>query len=194
MDMQISFVLSNFLKKRFMLYQELNLKFQDKREVMEKVNKDESENTKVVYNQKKDQDERRRILEALKSLSNVDFAMEDSPSAPGFPDLSPLSMSFGMGPPHAALGTTSGLKTELSTTGQLQGENSVSGLGALTATLGSFDNAAYRKSRKKEGFLLVNTIHFGQGGGQSKAQIAMNRLGNQGWKKVCISDRDIVWP
>jgi hypothetical protein len=192
MDMQISFVLSNFLKKRFMLYQELNVKFQDKREVMEKVNKDESENTKVIYNQKKDQDERRRILEALKSLSNVDFAMEESPNATGFTDLSPLSMTFGMVSPHGALGTGSGLKTEFITPGQLQGENSVSGLGALTATLGSLDIAATRKSRKKEGFLLVNTIHFGQGGGQSKAQIAMNRLGNQGWKKVCNSDRDVV--
>jgi len=175
--MQISFVLTNFLKKRFNFYQELNCKFQEKSKVMEKVNADESENTKVVYNQKKDQDERRRILEALKSLSNVEFSMDDSPIYGS--EFNTLSLSHG----HASPGT--GLKTEISTAGQLHAENSFVGLGAgsLTVTI----NDAHRKSRKKEGFLLVDTIPLGQGGGHSKASMAMTRLG--GWKKVINKTR-----
>lgn len=88
MELQISFALTNFLKKRFSLYQDLNSKFIEKRVMLESLAKEGAENTKVIYSQKKEFEERRKILEQLKSESNMEF-YEDSPLSGAFPDIPP---------------------------------------------------------------------------------------------------------
>ena len=73
MSVQASFAFSSLAKKRMALYQEIAAKMAEKKQLMDNLNAQEAENTRALFNQKKDWDEKRRQLEFRKSVTNMDF-------------------------------------------------------------------------------------------------------------------------
>lgn len=79
---QLNFTFSNLAKKRAGMYSEIHSKLLDKKFFLDNVTHQEAENTKHLFNQKKDWEERRKQLEFRRSLTALDMAsfVEDSSS------------------------------------------------------------------------------------------------------------------
>ena len=127
-----------------MYYKDISQKFLDKKNILDSISNDK-EFAKLVFNQKKEAEERRKILEGIKMLSNVEF-LDDSP-------LSSIPVD------------------EISSTVQVQVQSpeslAMAQFQSSVVCKGDEINKDYRRGsdcqlRKKEGFLLVSqpSTHF----------------------------------